>query len=49
MKGGRTMPQILTAILTRAAVALLETALMHLSVALWKSLVDGGRPTAAPA
>ncbi|MEV6178482.1 hypothetical protein ACIHAR_05710 [Streptomyces sp. NPDC052016] len=43
------MPHLLTSILTRAAVGLLETAVMHLSVLLWKSLVTGGRPAAAHA
>ncbi|MFF8968161.1 hypothetical protein [Streptomyces sp. NPDC014995] len=43
------MPHILTAILTRAAVALLEAAVTHLAVLLWKSFVTGGRPAVAQA
>lgn len=38
------MPHILSTILVNAAVALLEAALIRLSVMLWKSFVTGGRP-----
>ncbi|MFG2129150.1 hypothetical protein ACGFNV_15310 [Streptomyces sp. NPDC048751] len=43
------MPHILTTILTRVTVALIEAALVHLSVQLWKTLMGGGRPAAAHA
>ncbi|MFI7497342.1 hypothetical protein ACIBVL_02300 [Streptomyces sp. NPDC049687] len=38
------MPHILTTALTHVAIALLEAALLRLSVMLWKSFVTGGRP-----
>ncbi|WP_257004432.1 hypothetical protein [Streptomyces sp. SA15] len=41
------MPHILATVLTQVAVALLEAALIRLSIQLWKALVDSGRPVAA--
>ncbi|MEU9244778.1 hypothetical protein [Streptomyces shenzhenensis] len=43
------MPHILTTILTQAAVALIEAALIRLSMQLWKAFTTGGRPAAAHA
>ncbi|GCB49672.1 hypothetical protein [Streptomyces sp. NL15-2K] len=43
------MPHILATVLTQVAVALLEAALIRLSVQLWKTLVGSGRPVAAHA
>ncbi|WP_340373772.1 hypothetical protein U5640_43860 [Streptomyces sp. SS7] len=43
------MPQILATILTKAAVALLEAALIRLSLHLWKTFAGGGRPVTAHA
>ena len=47
-KGGRIMPHLLTTILTSAAAALLEAALIRLSVLLWRSYL-AGRPAATAA
>ena len=44
-----TVPHILTTILTQVAVALLEAALIRLSLQLWKTFADSGRPVAAHA
>ncbi|MGW0839214.1 hypothetical protein ACWD26_03450 [Streptomyces sp. NPDC002787] len=41
------MPHILAKILTQVAVALLEAALIRLSVQLWKALLGTGRPAPA--
>ncbi|MEU2283977.1 hypothetical protein ABZ614_18905 [Streptomyces sp. NPDC013178] len=38
------MPHILTHILTQAAIAVVEAALIRLSFQLWKALTAGGRP-----
>lgn len=38
------MPHFLTALLTHVAIALLEAALIRLSLMLWKSFVTAGRP-----
>lgn len=46
-KGGSAVPHILATILTQVAVALLEAALIRLSVQLWKALMGSGRPAAA--
>ncbi|MFJ8105470.1 hypothetical protein [Streptomyces sp. NPDC096132] len=43
------MPHILTTALTNVAIALLEAALIRLSVMLWKSFVAAGRPVAPAA
>ncbi|MGP4050562.1 hypothetical protein [Streptomyces sp. 2A115] len=43
------MPHILATILTQVAVALLEAALIRLSIQLWKAFADSGRPVAAHA
>ncbi|GAB3179224.1 hypothetical protein GCM10027162_31240 [Streptomyces incanus] len=43
----RTMPHILTTILTQVAIALIETAVVRLAVRLWKALDTSGRPAAA--
>ncbi|WP_243766301.1 carboxylesterase family protein [Streptomyces sp. GC420] len=43
------MPHILTAILTKAAVAVLEALLMRLLVQLWNSFARTGHPVAAVA
>ena len=48
-KGGRIMPHLLTTILTSVAAALLEAALIRLSVLLWRSYTSDGRPAAAAA
>ena len=41
------MPHILATILTQVAVALLEAALIRLSIQLWKTLMSSDRPAAA--
>ncbi|MGW0816598.1 hypothetical protein ACWD00_25640 [Streptomyces viridiviolaceus] len=41
------MPHVFTTILTQVAVALLEAALLRLSVQLWKAFTAGGQPTTA--
>ncbi|MFF4014089.1 hypothetical protein [Streptomyces sp. NPDC001843] len=43
------MPHIFTTILTQVAVALIEAALVRLSVQLWRTLTANGRPVAAHA
>jgi hypothetical protein len=43
------MPHILATILTQVAVALLEAALIRLSIQLWKAFNAGGRPATAHA
>lgn len=43
------MPHILTAILTKAAIAVLEALLMRLTLELWKAFTGSGRPAAAHA
>lgn len=43
------MPHILATVLTQVAVALLEAALIRLSIQLWKAFVGNGRPVAAHA
>ncbi|MGJ3559290.1 hypothetical protein ACR6C2_13150 [Streptomyces sp. INA 01156] len=45
----RTMPHILTTILTQVAVALLEAAAVRLAVQFWKVFGTGGHPAAAHA
>jgi hypothetical protein len=43
------MPHVLATVLTQVAVALLEAALIRLSIQLWKALVGSGRPVVAHA
>ncbi|WP_416978640.1 hypothetical protein [Streptomyces sp. T028] len=41
------MPHLLTTLATRVAVALLEAALIRLTLTLWRSLTGGGGTAAA--
>ncbi len=47
MKVDGTMPHFLAAILTNVAIAVIEAALIRLSMALWKAFLNSGRPAAA--
>lgn len=44
MKVDRTMPHFLATILTNVAIAVIEAALIRLSMALWKAFLNSGRP-----
>ncbi|MER6983541.1 hypothetical protein [Streptomyces carpinensis] len=43
------MPHVLTTILTQVAIALLEAALLRLSIQLWKAFTAGGESATAHA